>query len=55
MTNLDINESVRLIVGLKEKFETQDDLSFGISTIWVEDFKEISEILNQSEKRNREL
>jgi hypothetical protein len=43
--NLKLDESVKYLVQVIEQFETKDDLSFGISTIWVKDYSEIPNIL----------
>ncbi|MDL1969485.1 MAG: SIR2 family protein [Candidatus Desulfofervidaceae bacterium] len=49
--NLKLDESVKYLVRVMEKFETQDDLSFGINTIWVNDYEEIPSILKSIRKR----
>lgn len=43
--HLKLDESVGHLVRVMEKFETQDDLSFGISTIWIDEYEEIPIIL----------
>ncbi len=42
---LNLKESVKHLVSVMEKFEMQDDLSFGISTIWIDDYDDIPLIL----------
>lgn len=53
--NLKLDESVKHLVRVMEKFETQDDMSFGISTIWIDDYKEFPIILKSIREKNPNL
>ena len=38
-----------------ETFETKDDLSFGISTLWVEEHEDIPKILEGIRMKNSDI
>jgi len=40
-----LEETAKQLIGLKEKFEENDMLSFGVRTIWIKDYTEIPAIL----------
>jgi len=44
-------DSAGRLARIMEIFKTQDDLSFGISTIWIDKYKEIPDILRQIYKK----
>ena len=50
--HLKLDGSVGHLVRVMEKFETQDDLSFGISTIWIDEYEEIPIILKSIREKN---
>lgn len=43
----DVDNAAEVLASLKENFEEEDAASFGISTIWVENYEEIPKILRQ--------
>jgi len=49
---LQLSESVKLLIEIIERFEENDSLSFGVKTIWVNDFDEIPHILAEIRKLN---
>lgn len=50
MAELGLSETAKYLRNVMEKFEENDALSFGVSTIWVKDYKEIPEILKSIRK-----
>lgn len=44
---LNFDETVKFLIKTIESFEENDSSSFGVKTIWVEDYFEIPELLNQ--------
>jgi NAD-dependent SIR2 family protein deacetylase len=50
--NLELDETVKQLVGAMEIFEEKDALSFGVKTIWIEDYKEIPEILKSIRRQS---
>lgn len=53
--NLKLDESIKHMVRVMERFETQDDSSFGISTIWIDEYKEIPTILKSIRTKKSKL
>lgn len=54
-TRLSLEEVNHQLVDLIETFEENDAKSFGISTIWIEDFNQIPSILKAIRNKNREF
>jgi hypothetical protein len=53
--NLKFDETIEYLIRVIEKFETQDDNSFGINTIWVSDYAETPLILKAIREKNRDF
>jgi hypothetical protein len=51
--NLKLDEAIVNLVKVMETFETQDDRSFGIDTIWVSDYSDIAVILKAIRERTK--
>ena len=49
--DIELDELVERLVNIVENFEENDALSFGVSTIWVQDYNEIPEIINKIRTR----
>ena len=47
LSKLKLDETVKYLANMMEKFEENDALSFGVQTIWIKDYKEIPEILKE--------
>ena len=52
---LKFDETINTLVKVMETFETKDDLSFGISTIWVDEHEHIPEILEGVRLKNNDV
>lgn len=52
-TKLNLNETVDFLVKSIETYEENDSMSFGVKTIWIEDYSEISDILKKIRIRNK--
>lgn len=46
-TSMNLNETVEILTDIIEKFEENDSLSFGVRTIWVDNYSDIPLILEQ--------
>jgi len=44
---LDFDETIKLLTEIYERFEENDSASFGVQTIWIDDWNEIPEILKK--------
>jgi hypothetical protein len=44
---LDLEKTVDYLIGISDRFEESDTASFGVKTIWVNEFDEIPEILSE--------
>ncbi|MCF7569668.1 SIR2 family protein [Sabulilitoribacter arenilitoris] len=44
---LDFDETIKLLTDIYERFEENDSASFGVQTIWIDDWNEIPEILTK--------
>jgi hypothetical protein len=53
LADLDIPETVRFLINIIERFEETDTASFGVKTIWVDDPKEIPDILKAVRLRKK--
>lgn len=51
--SLDFDKAVDYLCAIIERFEESDTESFGVETIWVDDFKEIPEMLAKVRQRAR--
>lgn len=47
---LELDETVKHLVNIMEKFEENDAISFGVRTIWIKDYMEIPKILKSIRK-----
>lgn len=52
---LKFDETINTLVKVMETFETKDDHSFGISTIWVKEYDDTPKILEGIRKKNKEV
>ena len=52
---LQLDDTIEYLIKVIEKFETQDDLSFGINTIWVDEYSEIPQILKAIRDKNSDF
>ncbi|KKN48782.1 hypothetical protein LCGC14_0649270 [marine sediment metagenome] len=52
---LKLDETVKYLAQVIERFETQDDLSFGINTIWLDDYTYIPKILRSIRDKKSDL
>lgn len=52
---LKLNETIEYLIRVIEKFETQDDLSFGINTIWVDKYTDVPHILKAIRDKNSDF
>jgi len=50
--NLNFDDTVKYLLKITEKFEENDALSFGVRTIWIDDYSEIPNILSSVRKIN---
>lgn len=50
--SIKLDEAVSDLIKVMETFETQDDRSFGIDTIWVNSYSDIPKILKAIRERN---
>ena len=50
MAELKLDETAKYLINIIEKFEENDASSFGLSTIWVNDFSDIPKILEKIRK-----
>ncbi|RAU84057.1 SIR2 family protein [Pontibacter arcticus] len=50
---LNFNETVRFLIEIIERFEESDTTSFGVKTIWINDWKEIPEIMQSVRLRSK--
>lgn len=48
--NLQLDDSIKYLISVMERFEENDALSFGVRTIWINDFNEIPTILKNIRK-----
>lgn len=44
---MDFDETVKFLIDIIERFEESDTASFGVKTIWINDWKEIPEIMKE--------
>jgi hypothetical protein len=44
---LDFDETIKLLTEIYERFEENDSASFGVQTIWIDDWKEIPQFLKK--------
>ncbi|MRT91333.1 SIR2 family protein [Ancylomarina sp. 16SWW S1-10-2] len=44
---LNFDETIELLKGIYERFEENDSASFGVQTIWIDDWKEVPKILKK--------
>jgi len=51
MANLKLEDTIKHLVNMKQKFEESDALSFGISIIWIDDYGDIPNILKKIRRR----
>lgn len=52
---LSFDETVTYLLNVIQKFEENDALSFGVRTIWVDDFSEVPLLLKQIRKGTKEM
>jgi hypothetical protein len=45
--NLNFSETVKLLTAIYKRFEENDSASFGVQTIWIEEYNEIPQILKE--------
>lgn len=50
--NLELDKTVKLLIEIIERFEETDTESFGVKTIWIDEWSEIPEILKEIRTKN---
>ncbi len=45
--NLNFEETVKFLIKTIESFEENDSSSFGVKTIWIDEYSEIPEVLKE--------
>ena len=51
-SELKLGDTVKFLIEIIDRFEENDSLSFGVKTIWVNEFDEILHILAEIRKLN---